>query len=119
MVSAKPSLMKQGENGVDDHDVPQQKVRAVACGGWHTAVIGEKGGVWTCGRGEYGRLGLGDQTSQVRQPFVCRVAPILAVPMPEHWQGQAVASLVQALLTFSGACVLGVCFTHVGEIRSA
>lgn len=38
---------------------------ALACGGWHTAVIGERGGLWTCGRGEYGRLGLGDQTSQV------------------------------------------------------
>lgn len=37
----------------------------MACGGWHTAVIGEKGGVWTCGRGEYGRLGLGDEKSQV------------------------------------------------------
>lgn len=42
-----------------------QKAIAVACGGWHTAVIGEEGGVWTCGRGEYGRLGLGDEKSQV------------------------------------------------------
>lgn len=42
-----------------------QKAVSVACGGWHTAVIGEKGGVWTCGRGEYGRLGLGDEKSQV------------------------------------------------------
>ncbi|CAM9138723.1 unnamed protein product [Laminaria digitata] len=40
-----------------------EKAIAVACGGWHTAVIGEKGGVWTCGRGEYGRLGLGDEKS--------------------------------------------------------
>ncbi|CAM9232113.1 unnamed protein product, partial [Sphacelaria rigidula] len=44
---------------------PTEKIVAVACGGWHTAVIGERGGLWTCGRGEYGRLGLGDQTSQV------------------------------------------------------
>lgn len=43
----------------------RRQVKAVACGGWHTAVVGEKGGVWTCGRGEYGRLGLGDQKSQV------------------------------------------------------
>lgn len=43
----------------------RQKAVSVACGGWHTAVIGEKGGVWTCGRGEYGRLGLGDEKSQV------------------------------------------------------
>ena len=48
-----------------EHPCSSQKVIAVACGGWHTAFIGEKGGVWTCGRGEYGRLGLGDEKSQV------------------------------------------------------
>lgn len=47
----------------------QQKAVAVACGGWHTAVIGENGGVWMCGRGEFGRLGLGDEKSQVRKCF--------------------------------------------------
>lgn len=41
----------------------------MACGGWHTAVIGENGGVWMCGRGEFGRLGLGDQKSQVSGSF--------------------------------------------------
>lgn len=48
------------------HSDRPEKVVAVACGGWHSAVIGEKGGVWLCGRGEFGRLGLGDQASKVR-----------------------------------------------------
>lgn len=60
----------------------------MACGGWHTAVIGEKGGVWTCGRGEYGRLGLGDEKSQVETA----VSPRLRV----------LNGIVDAIL---GACV--------------
>lgn len=58
--------MKETAAGDSAARPAQQKVKAVACGGWHTAVVGDRGGVWTCGRGEYGRLGLGDQKSQVR-----------------------------------------------------
>eukprot|EP00752_Nemacystus_decipiens_P002865 g2666.t1 len=62
---------------------PWQKVRAVACGGWHTAVVGEKGGVWTCGRGEYGRLGLGDQKSQwLLTPVPLEGGPVLGPKAP-------------------------------------
>ncbi|CBJ31000.1 conserved unknown protein [Ectocarpus siliculosus] len=56
----------------------KQKAKAVACGGWHTAVVGEKGGVWMCGRGEYGRLGLGDQKSQ----WHLTPAPLERGPIP-------------------------------------
>ncbi|CAM9747810.1 unnamed protein product, partial [Hapterophycus canaliculatus] len=59
-----PANASHGGLADDDRRGRQQKVKAVACGGWHTAVIGDKGGVWTCGRGEYGRLGLGNQKSQ-------------------------------------------------------
>ncbi|CAB1099145.1 unnamed protein product [Ectocarpus sp. CCAP 1310/34] len=60
----------------------RQKAKAVACGGWHTAVVGEKGGVWMCGRGEYGRLGLGDQKSQWHlTPVPLERSPIPA-PVP-------------------------------------
>ncbi|CAM9567431.1 unnamed protein product [Discosporangium mesarthrocarpum] len=41
-----------------------EKAVSVACGGWHTAVVADDGRLWACGRGEYGRLGLGDDTCQ-------------------------------------------------------
>lgn len=41
------------------------RVVAVSCGGWHTAAITESGEVFAFGRGEYGRLGLGDTSSRI------------------------------------------------------
>ncbi len=37
-------------------------IRDVACGGWHSVAISEAGEVFVWGRGEYGRLGLGDKS---------------------------------------------------------
>jgi alpha-tubulin suppressor-like RCC1 family protein len=36
----------------------------VACGSWHTLVMTADGGVWSCGWGHLGRLGLGDECEQ-------------------------------------------------------
>ncbi|CAK4250697.1 unnamed protein product [Aphanomyces euteiches] len=35
----------------------------ISCGGWHTAVVTRSGTAYAFGRGEYGRLGLGDSKS--------------------------------------------------------
>ncbi|CAM9345104.1 unnamed protein product [Chrysoparadoxa australica] len=53
-----PPLLQQGnEFGV--------KGKAVACGGWHRFLVLSSGGIpYACGRGEYGRLGLGDECSR-------------------------------------------------------
>jgi alpha-tubulin suppressor-like RCC1 family protein len=40
------------------------QVTDVACGGWHTVCLAEGGAVFVFGRGEYGRLGLGDDRSR-------------------------------------------------------
>ena len=40
------------------------QVTDVACGGWHTVCLAEGGAVYVFGRGEYGRLGLGDDRSR-------------------------------------------------------
>ena len=42
-----------------------EAVLMVACGGSHTAVATKGGGVFTFGRGEYGRLGHGDEENQL------------------------------------------------------
>lgn len=40
--------------------------RRVSCGGWHTVVVTKSGACYSFGRGEYGRLGLGDTRSRYR-----------------------------------------------------
>lgn len=35
-----------------------------ACGGWHTLLWTESGNLYACGKGEYGRLGLGHEASR-------------------------------------------------------
>ncbi len=38
--------------------------RQIECGGWHTVIVDECGVPWACGRGEFGRLGVGDEQSR-------------------------------------------------------
>jgi len=56
-----------------DVQVPQkielfEKIPAlrVSCGGWHTVVVTKSGACYSFGRGEYGRLGLGDTRSRYK-----------------------------------------------------
>eukprot|EP00611_Tribonema_gayanum_P030690 TRINITY_DN860_c0_g1_i3.p2 TRINITY_DN860_c0_g1~~TRINITY_DN860_c0_g1_i3.p2 ORF type:complete len:329 (-),score=83.73 TRINITY_DN860_c0_g1_i3:229-1215(-) len=44
--------------------ISSEKACMVACGGWHTIVISRDGVPWACGRGEYGRLGMGNEASK-------------------------------------------------------
>lgn len=37
----------------------QTRIVSIAAGAHHTLAIGETGGLWSCGRGRYGQLGLG------------------------------------------------------------
>lgn len=43
-------------------DLYDVSISDVACGGWHSVAISEAGDVYVWGRGEYGRLGLGDKS---------------------------------------------------------
>ncbi|PRP87288.1 S-layer protein [Planoprotostelium fungivorum] len=42
----------------------QKKVKAIACGGWHSMALTEDGQVYTWGWGEFGALGHGDKTAK-------------------------------------------------------
>ncbi len=48
------------------------RATAVSGGGWHTIILTDDGCVYACGKGEYGRLGLGNEISQ------CEPYPIVA-----------------------------------------
>jgi len=38
-----------------------ESISQVSCGSWHTLIVSESGKLYGCGRGEYGRLGSGDE----------------------------------------------------------
>lgn len=52
-------------------DIP---ILRVSCGGWHTVVVAKSGDCYAFGRGEYGRLGLGDTKSRTRPHLVKALA---------------------------------------------
>lgn len=49
-----------------------KKVRSVAAAGWHSCFLTEHGTLLSCGRGEYGRMGFGDEKDR-RLPHVLQV----------------------------------------------
>jgi alpha-tubulin suppressor-like RCC1 family protein len=56
----------------------------VSTGGWHTAFLSSEGVLYTCGKGEFGRLGLGDE--KARMDLSKTRVPVVSAPSP----GQAV-----------------------------
>lgn len=55
-----------------------KRVRDIACGSSHSAAITSSGELYTWGLGDYGRLGHGDNTTQLKPKqvgvgFVCRI----------------------------------------------
>lgn len=49
-------------------------VRQVSVGGWHTGIVTEVGNLFMCGRGSYGRLGLGNSHPKRTPTLVGRAA---------------------------------------------
>jgi alpha-tubulin suppressor-like RCC1 family protein len=47
-------------------------VTSIAAGGWHSCFVSSTGDLYTCGKGEYGRLGLGHGVSQDEPVKVCQ-----------------------------------------------
>lgn len=48
------------EKFLDNEEEHSPRIDLVSCGGTHTCFLATNGDVYTCGRGEWGRLGLGD-----------------------------------------------------------
>lgn len=64
-----------------------KRIRDIACGSSHSAAITSSGELYSWGLGEYGRLGHGDNTTQLRPKLVstgrysCLTVWLLIVPM--------------------------------------
>ena len=59
-------------------DLGAAGVVRLAAGGWHSAAVTASGGVFVWGRGEYGRLGLGDNWKDRLRPTELHVAAPVA-----------------------------------------
>lgn len=59
-----PSLVSEST------DMTPVKALQVSTGGWHTAIVNTDGMLYMCGKGEYGRLGLGDEKSRMALTLV-------------------------------------------------
>lgn len=59
---ANSKQMKQGtETLTDIAALTDEKIVGISCGGWHSMFWTEDGKLYSCGKGEYGRLGLGNE----------------------------------------------------------
>lgn len=62
-----------------------KRIRDIACGSSHSAAITSSGELYSWGLGEYGRLGHGDNTTQLRPKLVCvKDLPLLFYCMLEQ-----------------------------------
>lgn len=54
--------MKQGtETLTDVVALAEERVVGISCGGWHSMFWTDRGKLYSCGKGEYGRLGIGTE----------------------------------------------------------
>lgn len=60
-----------------------KRIRDIACGSSHSAAITSSGELYSWGLGEYGRLGHGDNTTQLRPKLVCSLCLIKEFPCSE------------------------------------
>lgn len=54
-----------------------KRIRDIACGSSHSAAITSSGELYTWGLGEYGRLGHGDNTTQLKPKMVKSMFPVI------------------------------------------
>jgi alpha-tubulin suppressor-like RCC1 family protein len=50
----------------------------ISTGGWHTAIVSAQGELFMCGKGEYGRLGLGDEKARMGLTALSSSSTVLA-----------------------------------------
>ncbi|GMH45717.1 hypothetical protein BSKO_13680 [Bryopsis sp. KO-2023] len=78
-------------------DLDDVQISDISAGGWHSLALCREGGVYVWGRGEYGRLGLGDVTGSSR----LRPQKVLALEGHRIVQGSA-GGTHTAVLTDTG-----------------
>lgn len=66
-------------------DLDNTVIVDISAGGWHSTAVSNKGELWVWGRGEYGRLGLGDGLAS------SRLRPCKVEGLEQHYIVQASA----------------------------
>jgi alpha-tubulin suppressor-like RCC1 family protein len=70
-------------------------VKAICAGGWHSCFLTDQGRLMVCGKGEYGRLGLGCEKSRTVPTFLDLLSPCSAdtPPIVSCYQKGTIASV--------------------------
>lgn len=61
------------------------RIRQIACGGFHTACVGEDGRLWTFGGGEHGQLGHSDKINKMEPTLVATLVEESVVMITCGW----------------------------------
>ena len=79
-----PTLDIRKEGPMLVHKLEETPIKQICCGGWHSFFLSDEGRLYTAGKGEYGRTGLGQESSKLSPTLVTKTA-----------EGQEVKDIVQ------------------------
>ena len=92
---------------------PESEIRDIACGGSHSAAIGNTGIIYTWGHGLYGRLGHGNNLTQLKPKPVSIL--YIFTPRQEGYCNHNIVKLIYTLFYHESSAPLSrsVCISSI------